>query len=541
MNTLRWLWNASRGHRLPLLGSVAVGTLYVGVSLFFVYVCKLLIDGVTSQPADDLRLLVGLFVGCMVMQLLLSVIRSRLVGHTEIRMRNALRQRLFNHLMESRDSGSGALHTGDMLNRIEEDVTTVTDFLCRSMPAFLVTSVQLAGALFFLLSLDVRLAGVLLFVMPVALLFSKTYMHRMRRLSREIRDTDSRVQSHLQEHLQHRVLMRTLEYTPRAEALLEHLQRLLQTKVGQRIDFSAFSRSMVQLGFATGYAVAFLWGIFGLLDGTVTFGMMTAFLQLVSQVQRPMVELSRQIPSFTRVLTSAERLQELTAQPLEEQGEPVRLNGPVGVRIDRLTFAYPGGNRPVFDGFSHDFKPGSLTAVVGETGVGKSTLIRLMLALHKPGGGSITLYDGDREAAASPLTRCNFAYVPQGNTLVSGTIRENLLMGCPDATDEELHAALHTATADFVGTLPDGLDTRCGEQGAGLSEGQAQRIAIARGLLRPGGILLLDEPTSSVDSETERLMLGRLSTQVQGKTLILVTHRETIARLCTEVVTIGRR
>ena len=254
-----------------------------------------------------------------------------------------------------------------------------------------------------------------------------------------------------------------------------------------------------------------------------------------------MVELSRQIPSFTRVLTSAERLQELTAQPLEEQGEPVRLNGPVGVRIDRLTFAYPGGNRPVFDGFSHDFKPGSLTAVVGETGVGKSTLIRLMLALHKPGGGSITLYDGDREAAASPLTRCNFAYVPQGNTLVSGTIRENLLMGCPDATDEELHAALHTAAADFVGTLPDGLDIRCGEQGAGLSEGQAQRIAIARGLLRPGGILLLDEPTSSVDSETERLMLGRLSTQVQGKTLILVTHRETIARLCTEVVTIGSR
>lgn len=209
MNTLRWLWNASRGHRLPLLGSVAVGTLYVGVSLFFVYVCKLLIDRVTSQPADDLRLLVGLFVGCMVMQLLLSVVRSRLVGHTEIRMRNALRQRLFNHLMESRDSGSGALHTGDMLNRIEEDVTTVTDFLCRSMPASLVTSVQLAGALFFLLSLDVRLAGVLLFVMPVALLFSKTYMHRMRRLSREIRDTDSRVQSHLQEHLQHRVRWNT--------------------------------------------------------------------------------------------------------------------------------------------------------------------------------------------------------------------------------------------------------------------------------------------------------------------------------------------
>ena len=224
MNTLRWLWNASRGHRLPLLGSVAVGTLYVGVSLFFVYVCKLLIDGVTSQPADDLRLLVGLFVGCMVTQLLLSVIRSRLVGHTEIRMRNALRQRLFNHLMESRDNGSGALHTGDMLNRIEADTASVSDALCRTVPSVLVTLVQLAGALYFLSRLDMRLTGVLVFIMPLALLFSKSYVRKMRRMSREIRDTDSRIQSHLQENLQHRVIVRTLEYTRQSVGRLSLLQ-----------------------------------------------------------------------------------------------------------------------------------------------------------------------------------------------------------------------------------------------------------------------------------------------------------------------------
>lgn len=513
-----------------------MGVLYVGISLFFVYVCKHLIDIATGVSVDALGTYIAWMIGCLLAQLAFSAFRSCLVSRTETALQNELHRRLFVHLMESCWSGREKLHSGDMLNRLEEDVQTVTGALCSTIPSVFITFFQLCGALFFLSRLDIRLTGVLVCIMPVALLFSKSYVRKMRRLSREIRSTDSRIQSHLQENLQHRVLIRTLEYTAQAVRKLGMVQEELWGKVKERTDFSVFSRSMVQVGFMTGYAVAFLWGVFGLQQGTVTFGMMAAFLQLVAQIQRPMVDLSRQIPAFIRIFTSTERLVELEELPQERQGTPVRLEGEVGVRMEQVCYTYPGGSRQVLTDFSHDFPPGSLTAIVGETGVGKSTLLRLVLALLGPDKGRVVFYHGNREVVASPQTRCNLSYVPQGNTLVSGTIRENLRMGNPDATEKEMRQALHLAVADFVFALPDGLDTVCGERGTGLSEGQAQRIAIARGLLRPGSILLLDEPTSSLDSETEQLLLQRLSGQLHGKTLILISHREAIAQLCTSVV-----
>lgn len=538
---IKWLWAVSKGFRLPVVFCALTGALNVSVSLCFVFVCKHLIDIATGISDDALGTYIGWMAGCMLLQLLLSVVRSRLTNRAEIKLRNALHNRLFVHLMKSCWNGRETFHTGDMLNRIEADTVSVTDAVCRTVPSVFVTFVQLVGALYFLSMLDIRLTGILVFIMPVALLFSKSYVRKMRRMSREIRETDSRIQSHLQENLQHRIIVRTLEHTGNAVEKLSGLQSFLQGQVFRRTDFSVFSRSMVQVGFMTGYAVAFLWGVFGLRDGTVTFGMMAAFLQLVSQIQRPMVDLSRQIPAFIRVFTATERLAELTSLPLEPQGSPVRLDGSLGVRISHVSFSYQGNSRQILNDFTYDFRPGSLTAIVGETGVGKSTLIKLILALIRPDEGEITVYDGNEEVAVSPQTRCNLSYVPQGNTLFSGTIRDNLLIGNQHATEEDMRQALHTAVADFVYSLPAGLDTVCGEQGTGLSEGQAQRIAIARGLLRPGNVLLLDEPSSALDSQTERELLERLSAEVNGKTVVLITHREKIAGLCSEVVRMESR
>ena len=239
------------------------------------------------------------------------------------------------------------------------------------------------------------------------------------------------------------------------------------------------------------------------------------------------------------VFTAAERLMELEENPLEEQGGPILLPSPCGVRLSGVSYAYSDEERTILKDLNFDFPPGSCTAVLGETGAGKTTLIRLLLALVTPQQGRVEIYAGDTYRPLSPLTRCNFVYVPQGNTLLSGTIRDNLRLGNLSATDEEMIEALHRSCADFVMELPQGLDTVCSELGGGLSEGQAQRIGIARALLRNRSIMLFDEATSALDPDTERQLLHNILS-THDRTIIFITHRLAVVDYCDQTLQLSR-
>lgn len=541
INSIRQIGRYLSGIRFRILLISLAGMLNVCAGLFFVWISKQLIDIATRSIEGNMVHYIVLLIATMVGQIILSALKNRLEAENDIYFKNRWRYKLFSRLMDSIWNGKESFHSGDAVNRIEEDVRVVAEGLCKSLPAVIVTSFQFLAAFLFLAKLNAQLAWTLIFIMPVFLILSKIYVKRMRRFTEEIRNLDSRVQSHIQEKLQYKVLIQTLGQNIPVTAKLNSIQSILYNRVIKRTNFTVFSRTLIMAGFAAGYLIAFLWGIRGIYEGAITFGMMTAFLQLVGQIQRPLVELSQYIPSLAHTITSAERLNELDDLTTEMQGEQQMLHGQVGVRLENISFAYPDGNRQIIEHLSCDFTPGSRTAIVGETGVGKSTLIRLMLALLQPREGKVYLYNSTQELEASPLTRCNLIYVPQGNTLLSGTIRDNLLLGNPNAADQELRKVLMTAVADFVYDLPDGLDTLCGERGAGLSEGQAQRICIARGLLRPGNILLLDEFSSSLDKETERLLMERLISQTKDKTLIFITHREIVAQYCGQTIKLERR
>ncbi|MBR6212994.1 MAG: ABC transporter ATP-binding protein [Bacteroidales bacterium] len=532
----------------PLVGRILVsciiGAVRIAASMAFVWVCKELVDIATGDSSADLRLHVGIMIGIMLVQILAATAQGWWEGMVVTRTQNAFRAKVFSHVLASEWHGREAFHSGDMVNRLEDDTRVVVDLLCTRVPDFIITIVQLLAASAFLFVLEPSLLWVLLILMPVAAIGSKMFFKTIRKLTSLIRAGDSRVQGHMQENLQQRVLVKTLGCEDKVTGRLDELQKDVMDNTIRRLNYNAGARGFLRFGFMAGYAAAFLWGVFGIKSGAVTFGMMTAFLQLVGQVQRPIADISRHIPAFIHSLTSVERLLELTELPLETNEGDILFKGAPGIRIEDVTFAYsdvPEGMpaQMVFEHFSHDFKPGTVTAIMGVTGAGKSTLTRLMLALLRPTSGSITVYDDEVSATVSPATRCNFRYVPQGNSLMSGTVRDNLLMANPSATEEEMKEALHMAVADFIFDLPDGLDTLCSEKGSGLSEGQAQRVAIARALLHSGGVLILDESTSALDRDTEDELLRRLSKRLSGgKTIIWITHRESVTSIADAVLRI---
>lgn len=542
MKYIKWYIQAARPYWKQMSIMLLCNLLIAGCAVGYVFVSKKLVDVAVALfksggSGRELGVWAAAMIAIVLVRILLNAVRSFVQTTTEVKFKNALRRRLFDSLMHLRNESAVRLHSGDLLNRMLEDVRVVSSAFAVSIPSLIGTVFQLIAALAYLIILDWRLALVIIVVVPGGMAVGKFVTRRIRNLTSDIRKSDASVQSHLQESIQHLSLLQSLEYTDVSTSELDGLQGTLYGNELKRVKFSVTSRMLIGLAMQAGQVITFLWGAFGISTGAITYGMMTAFLQLVGQVQRPIIELSTKLPSLIHSSASIDRLNEIENLPHEEVGDPVLLEGVVGVKLEDVSFAYADSEKDVLEDFSFDFTPGSRTAIVGPTGVGKSTLIRILLSFLNPRKGKVELYvAGQEPVTVSPSTRCNLVYVPQGNSLFSGTIRENLLMGNPEADDSQLESALRTAAADFVFGLPAGLETQCFEAGGGLSEGQAQRIAIARALLRPGSVLLLDEFSSALDAETETKLLERLTTALPDHTMIFITHREKVIEYCNSVL-----
>lgn len=536
---LRWLWQAWRGNQLQAVLNATIGLLGVGLSLTSIWAVKHAIDVASHAIPGNIYLAVGFMALIVLCEFGLNIAGVWVKNLLGIKAQNRMQQRMLDRILRSEWHGRERFHSGDVLNRLEGDVNNVINFLTETIPNTLSVLAMFLGAFSYLALMDWRLAVLITAMIPVFALFSRIYIGQMRRLTRQVRDSDSKVQSVLQETIQHRMLIKTLESDDVMVGKLEDTQSELRHHVVRRTRFSVFSNLILNFGFALGYLIAFLWAALRMSAGTLSFGGMTAFLQLVNRIQGPARSLTKLVPAFVGVFTAAERLMELEENPLEEQGDPIEMDSPCGIRFRDVTYTYDDGDECVVDGLSFDFKPGSCTAILGETGVGKTTIVRMMLALLHPQQGSVEIYDRHCHREMSPRLRTNFVYVPQGNTLMSGTIRDNLRLGKLNATDEEMSEALHRSCADFVFELPAGLDTFCSERGSGLSEGQAQRIAIARALLRNRSIMLFDEATSALDPDTERQLLKNLL-DTRDKTVIFITHRLAVVDYCDQVLRMER-
>lgn len=527
---IRYLVLTIRNCRLLVFMALLLGILEVIVSLLQVWAVKRVIDSASINTGESIIRSIGILTLLIVLGFALTAF-STWVGNIEgTRAKNNMRLRILHKLLLSKDSGK--LHSGDIVNRIEIDVSTIINFVGYKIPESASGLIMFAAAMVCLYHLDHYLPILVFGVIVISLAISRIYIKKMHKLIKDVRESEGNIQAVIQDSIQNRSLLKVLEATQTIAERFSFVQSNLFGNMKRSTSFSIRASAIVSAGESFVYILTFLWAALRMSAGTLTFGGMTAFLQLINKVYRPLRNLYGLLPSFVGAVTSAERLMEMENWDKELNDNPIKMDGPCGILLDNVSFRYDDSSEDVISNLSFDFRPGTSTALIGKTGTGKTTILRLLVALAVPQKGHVRVYNEKRSFETSSSMRCNFIYVPQGNTLMHGTIRDNLLLGNPSATDEEIYEMLHVCCADFVRSIPNGLDTLCHENGGGLSEGQAQRIAIARGLLHGGEIVILDEVTSALDEETTKELLDNLFENYADRTLIFATHDPLVIERC---------
>ena len=538
-----WLYNHIGKFKGTILICILLSVLAVASSLLFVQVTKIFMETIEKGENFSFWLLIISLSVIKGFNIFCSEFKTYLREKQTTLMNNELSLKFFKELFVGGVSYNARVHSGDALSRLTTDVFQISNCLILTIPELIYAFVQLIATCIYLALIEPSLTFVILLIMSVNIMLGQSYAKKLLPIYREIRICDSTAHQFMQEHLQHRELIVTLEKTSFIWNQLKALQNKVYEKIVASLKLNILAMSLIDSALNISYIIIFAWGIYGIQNGNFTYAELVVFLQLAEQIQIPFIQFNHQYPLLITAMASVERLMEFENIPKEDNSNSIIFSVPVGIEFSNVNFRYSEDSRWIYRNFNHNFAPGSITAILGETGAGKSTLLRMFLATLIPNFGNISFYGNEngimKKYNASPQTRGNCVYVPQGNSLISGTIRYNLLLGKIDATDEEMKQALYSATADFViNDFPDGLDTIIGEGGLGISEGQAQRIAIARSFLRPGKVILMDEPTSALDNETERQFMTRLTYQVHDKTIIIVTHKKEICKYVSDVITI---
>ena len=540
----KWMYTYAKKYKFQIVFYICLGIMTTLMGLASSVGSKYLIDAVTGQDTGNIALIAIFIVSMGLFSIGINAVTTMISARINIKVNNEIQAEVYDKILVADWISMKEFHSGDLLNRLNGDVNTVASSILSWIPSLITRGVQFLGILAIILYYDPTMAVIALGSAPVMVIVSKALMKKMRDYNKRMREVSSEVMSFNEESFQN---IQSVKAFDLVEFFSNRLRNVQQNYKDVYLDYNKFSvytsSFMSVVGMFVAYA-CFGWGVYRLWTGHITFGTMTLFVQLSGQLSSSFKSLVSLVPSAISATTSAGRIMEFFKIKNETKldDEKVRLiqNNTQGkglsVELEDVNFSY-NSTKTVFKNANIVANPGEIVALVGPSGEGKTTMVRLLLGLINAKSGSTVIKDiNGISCKISSETRRFFAYVPQGNTIFSGTIADNMRMVKPDASDDEIIDALKTACAyDFVKKLPQGINSKVGERGGGFSEGQAQRISIARALLRKSPILLLDEATSALDVFTERQVLRNIMNSGYARTCIVTTHRPSVLTMCDRV------
>ena len=553
LHQTRWIYGYARQYWLVILFYTLIGLLGTVVSLGSSLVSKDLVDIITGHQTGALLSTFAAMIGLAIGSTVMTQLSNYASNWISLKVDNEIKADIFSKMLVTDWESIASYHTGDLLTRWDDDASNISNGILNWIPSLIINLFRFISAFIIVIYYDASFAIFSFLGVPVTLLMSKTLMKRMLNNNRRSAAMDAKISGFNQECFSNIQTIKAFNLIP---LYVDYLKQLQKDYVKMRMDFQRMSMVtsflMATMGLLVSYS-SYGWGIYRVWDGVISYGTMTMFLSLSSTLTGTLNSLISLVPNAINLTTSAGRIMDILDMPREDFSHDKEVQAfkkesetaGIHISIDRLDYTYHNGPE-VFCDASLQAAPHEIVALVGPSGEGKTTMLRLILALLTPGNGTITLWselDTSRKTLSlSPSCRQLFSYVPQGNTMFSGTIAENMRHVKPDATDEEIKEALSIACAwDFVNAMKDGIHSVLMERGGGLSEGQAQRLSIARALLRRSPILLLDEATSALDVATERKILKRIREDTTPRTCIVTTHRPTVLSMCDHVYEIRNK